>query len=65
MVLYTGKAEKARVNITLDKDLLCTIRKKAEFEERSLSGYINRILRIHLARLDLQQRKNATDNGTV
>ena len=42
------KPLKEKISITLDSDLLEEIRAKAESDERSLSKYINLILRKHL-----------------
>ena len=42
------KPLKEKISITLDSDLLEEIRAKAESDERSLSQYINLILRKHL-----------------
>lgn len=39
------KPLKEKVCITLDNDLLEKLRKKAEYDDRSLSSYINLILR--------------------
>ena len=42
------KPLKERVCITLDGDLLEKLREKAEYDDRSLSQYINLILKKHL-----------------
>lgn len=42
------KPLKERISITIDGDLLEKIREKAEADERSLSQYINLVLKKHL-----------------
>ena len=42
------KPLKEKISITIDADLLKELREKAEADERSLSQYINLILRKHL-----------------
>ncbi len=42
------KPLKEKVSITIDSDILETLRKKAEKDDRSLSQYINLILKQHL-----------------
>ena len=42
------KPTKERVSLTLDWDLLEKIREKAEADDRSLSQYINIVLKKHL-----------------
>ena len=39
------KPLKERISVTLDNDLLEKLRKLAEYDDRSLSSYINLILR--------------------
>ena len=39
---------KERISITIDSDLLAEIKREAEKDERSLSQYINLILRKHI-----------------
>ncbi len=41
------KALKEKISITIDSDLLAKLRKEAEKDDRSLSQYINLILRKH------------------
>ena len=43
------KPLKEKISITIDSDLLEILRKKAENDERSLSQYINLVLRKNLA----------------
>ena len=42
------KTKKVKVSITLDEDVADSIRQLAEVDDRSLSQYINIILRAHL-----------------
>ncbi len=42
------KPLKERISITIDSDLLEAIREKAEADDRSLSQYINLVLKKHL-----------------
>lgn len=43
---------KEKISITVDNDLLAKIREKAEADDRSLSQYINLILKKHLEELE-------------
>ncbi len=40
---------KDKVSITLDHDIIITIKKRAEADDRSFSQYINMVLKNHLA----------------
>ena len=44
------KPLKTKVSITLDEPVLLQIQKLAEQEDRSLSSYINLVLKAHLER---------------
>ena len=46
------KPLKDKISITIDNDLLEKIREKAEADDRSLSQYINIVLKKHLESLD-------------
>lgn len=46
------KPLKERISITIDNDLLEKLREKAEYDDRSLSSYINLILRKYLEGLE-------------
>lgn len=46
------KPLKDKISITLDNDLLEKIREKAEADDRSLSQYINIVLKKHLESLE-------------
>lgn len=43
---------KEKISITIDNDLLAKIREKAEEDDRSLSQYINLVLKKHLEELE-------------
>ena len=45
------KPLKQKISITIDSDILEKIKEKAEYDDRSLSQYINLILRKHLEEL--------------
>ena len=51
------KPLKEKISITVDNDLLEVLRELAEKDDRSLSGYINIILKKHI-----ETAKNNTDN---
>lgn len=46
------KPLKDKISITIDSDLLEKIRYLAEYDDRSLSQYINLVLRRHLETLE-------------
>lgn len=46
------KPKKKTISISLDDPILERIKKLAEYQDRSISSYINLVLRDHLARLD-------------
>ena len=46
------KPLKEKVSITLDTDLLERVRYLAEYDDRSLSQYINLVLKKHLEELE-------------
>lgn len=48
----TMKPLKERVSLTIDSDLLEKLRYEAERDDRSLSQYINLVLRRHMSRLE-------------
>ncbi len=50
------KPLKESVSITLDADLLKKIRDIAEYDDRSLSQYINVVLKKHLKELDEKKK---------
>ena len=48
------KPLKEKISITIDSDILEKIRYKAEQDDRSLSQYINIILKEHVKKSDLE-----------
>lgn len=46
------KPLKEKISITIDNDVLEKIKEKAEFDDRSLSQYINIVLKQHLKEID-------------
>ena len=46
------KPLKEKISITIDSDLLEELKKEAERDERSLSQYINIILKKHIASIN-------------
>ena len=50
------KALKEKISITIDSDILAKIKEKAEYDDRSLSQYINLVLKRHLEKEDNQQK---------
>ncbi len=46
------KPLKERISITIDGDLLKKLREKAENDDRSLSQYINQVLKKHIEQLE-------------
>lgn len=56
MLYYRGvikkmKPLKSRLSLTIDDDILEELRTLAEEDDRSLSQYINRVLRAHVRKL--------------
>ena len=49
------KPLKTKVSITLDEPIVNKIQKLAEEEDRSLSSYINLVLKAHLAALERKE----------
>ena len=52
------KPLKSKVSITLDTPILEQIQSLAEREDRSLSSYINLVLKAHLRALEEQKRSS-------
>ena len=46
------KPLKEKISITIDNDILAKLKEKAEYDDRSLSQYINLVLKQHLKELD-------------
>ena len=50
------KPLKTKISITLDDPILLRIRELAEYEDRSVSSYINLVLKKHFDQLDAQTK---------
>ena len=46
------KPLKEKISITIDSDILLRLKEKAEYDDRSLSQYINLVLKQHLKELE-------------
>ena len=49
------KALKEKISITIDSDLLEKAKKEAEKDDRSLSQYINIVLKEHIKRIEQKE----------
>ncbi len=47
---------KERISITIDSDILEKLRDRAEYDDRSLSQYINLVLKRHLEELEKSKK---------
>ena len=50
------KPLKEKISITIDNDILSKLKEKAEYDDRSLSQYINLVLKQHLKDLEHQNQ---------
>lgn len=55
---------KEKISITIDGDILDRIRWEAEKDDRSLSQYINIVLKEHLKSLEDDARSAGSDDST-
>ena len=46
------KPLKEKISITIDNDILAKLKEKAEYDDRSLSQYINLVLKQHIKDLE-------------
>ncbi len=46
------KPLKEKISITIDNDILIKIKEQAEYDDRSLSQYINLVLKQHIKNLE-------------
>ena len=46
------KPLKEKISITIDNDVLAKLKEKAEFDDRSLSQYINIVLKQHIKEME-------------
>ena len=51
------KPLKEKISITIDNDILAKLKEKAEFDDRSLSQYINLILKQHINHVENKKQK--------
>ena len=51
------KPLKEKISITIDSDILQIIKEKADYDDRSLSQYINLVLKKHIANDDNSSEK--------
>lgn len=50
--MVTLKPLKEKISITIDTDILAKIKEKAEYDDRSLSQYINIVLKQHIKSIE-------------
>ena len=51
------KPLKTKISITLDDPVLARVKRQAELEDRSLSSYINLVLRKHLKEMERKREE--------
>lgn len=56
------KPLKTSVSITIDNPILDRVKYLAEVEDRSLSSYINQVLKAHLRQIDRKKAENPQDS---
>lgn len=49
------KPLKEKISITIDNDILMKLKERAEYDDRSLSQYINLVLKQHIRNIDQKQ----------
>ena len=50
------KPLKEKISITIDNDILVKLKEKAEYDDRSLSQYINLVLKQHIKNLEIKEK---------
>ena len=50
------KPLKEKISITIDNDILAKLKEKAEYDDRSLSQYINLVLKQHIKDIEEKNR---------
>ena len=50
------KPLKEKISITIDNDILAKLKEKAEYDDRSLSQYINLVLKQHIKDLEKEKK---------
>ena len=51
----TMKPLKEKISITIDNDILAKLKEQAEYDDRSLSQYINLVLKQHIKELESEK----------
>lgn len=46
---------KEKISITIDNDILLKLKERAEYDDRSLSQYINLVLKQHIKELEAKK----------
>ena len=52
------KPLKEKISITIDSDILAKLKEKSEYDDRSLSQYINIVLKQHIKNLEEKMRNS-------
>ena len=47
---------KEKISITIDNDILAKLKEKAEYDDRSLSQYINLVLKQHIKDIEKEKK---------
>ena len=50
------KPPKEKISITIDNNILVKLKEKAEYDDRSLSQYINLVLKQHINRIESKNK---------
>ena len=50
------KPLKEKISITIDNDILARLKEKAEYDDRSLSQYINLVLKQHIKDIEKDKK---------
>ncbi len=53
------KPLKEKISITIDNDILAKLKEKAEYDDRSLSQYINIILKQHIKNIENEKKSTS------
>ena len=54
------KPLKEKISITIDNDILAKLKEKAEYDDRSLSQYINIVLKQHIKDIENKNKPDFT-----
>ena len=57
------KPLKEKISITIDNDILAKLKEKAEYDDRSLSQYINIVLKQHIK--EMEDTKISRENSRL